>query len=113
MHHDADVFPDPEAFHPRRWEKAKPSVYEYNPFSAGPRMCIGASFATMEIKIVLAMLLQRFRVEMPRHARVDPRIAITMAPSGGLRMRVRRRSDRPAEAGGVRGRVRRLVRLPD
>ena len=50
MHHDPDVFPEPDAFRPRRWETAKPSVYEYNPFSAGPRMCIGASFATMEIE---------------------------------------------------------------
>lgn len=55
MHHDPHVFPDPGVFRPRRWETAKPSVYEYNPFSAGPRMCIGASFAMMEIKIVLAI----------------------------------------------------------
>jgi len=112
MHHDPDVFSNPDAFDPRRWETVKPSVYEYNPFSAGPRMCIGASFATMEIKMVLATLLQRFRLEMPDGARVDPRVAITMAPKGGLRMRVRSRTDRARPAGGVRGRVRKLVDLP-
>jgi cytochrome P450 len=112
MHHDPAVFPEPNRFLPRRWETIKPSVYEYNPFSAGPRMCIGASFATMEIKLILAILLQRFRLEMPDRARVDPRVAITMAPKGGLRMRVRRRTDGASRGGGVRGRVRELVDLP-
>jgi len=112
MHRDPDIFPEPARFQPKRWETIKPSVYEYNPFSAGPRMCIGASFATMEIKIVLATLLQRFRMELPDGARVDPRVAITMAPRGGLKMIVRRR-DAPAPAPGkVRGRVVSLVDLP-
>ncbi len=113
MHHDPAVFSEPDLFRPRRWETIKPSVYEYNPFSAGPRMCIGASFATMEIKIVLATLLQKFRLEMPEDAKVDPRVAITMAPQGGLTMKVLRRSDAVRAAGGVRGRVRELVRLPN
>jgi cytochrome P450 len=113
MHHDPAIFREPERFDPRRWETAKPSVYEYNPFSAGPRMCIGASFATMEIKIVLATLLRRFRVEMPEGARVDPRVAITMAPKGGLPMIVRRRSDDVRRGRGIHGRVRELVDLPN
>jgi cytochrome P450 len=112
MHRDAAVFPEPDRFRPRRWETIKPSVYEYNPFSAGPRMCIGASFATMEIKIVLATLLQRFRLELPDGARVDPRVAITMAPRGGLPMTVRDRRAPLRAPGRVRGRVRELVRLP-
>jgi cytochrome P450 len=111
MHHDPDVFADAEAFAPRRWETIKPSVYEYNPFSAGPRMCIGASFATMEIKIVLAMLLSRFWPELPRGSRVDPRVAITMAPRGGLRLRLRARGDAPGSV-GFEGKVRKLARWP-
>jgi cytochrome P450 len=112
MHHDPAVFPDPHRFDPRRWETIKPTVYEYNPFSAGPRMCIGASFAIMEIKIVLATMLQRFRLELPDAARIDPRVAITMAPHGGLHMRVRRRTDPIASAAPARGKVRDLVQLP-
>jgi hypothetical protein len=65
------------------------------------------------IKIVLATLLQRYRLEMPeRGAPVDPRVAITMAPRGGLRMRARARGERVRSPGGVRVRVRRLVKLP-
>jgi cytochrome P450 len=112
MHRDPAIFTDAARFSPRRWETIKPTVYEYNPFSAGPRMCIGASFATMEIKIVLATLLSRFRLEMPEGARVHPRVAITMAPRGGLPMIVRRRDDRVRAPGGVRGPVRALVDLP-
>lgn len=111
MHHDPAVFSAPDRFDPRRWETCKPSVYEYNPFSAGPRMCIGATFAIMEIKIVLATMLQRYRLELPDSARIDPRVAITMAPASGLPMRVRRRSDL-RRTSTVRGKIRELVQLP-
>jgi cytochrome P450 len=111
MHHDPAVFSEPDRFRPRRWETAKPTVYEYNPFSAGPRMCIGASFANMEIKIVLATLLQRFDLELADEP-VKPRVAITMAPAGGLRMKVKNRGEASRAAPFVRGRVRNLVRFP-
>jgi len=112
MHHDPDVFSDAEAFLPRRWETIKPTVYEYNPFSAGPRMCIGASFAMMEIKIVLAMLLSRFRLELPAGSHIDPRVAITMAPRGGLKMTVRERRTAPSRVARFDGKVRRLASWP-
>jgi len=116
MHHDRAIFEDPSRFDPARWSKIKPSVYEYNPFSAGPRMCIGAAFATMEIKIALAMLLQRFRVERTRDARIDRRVAITMAPKHGLPMLLRRNDGAWAAARrslpAVRGNLREIVELP-
>ncbi|HEX4513467.1 MAG TPA: cytochrome P450, partial [Polyangiaceae bacterium] len=112
LHRDPDVFPTPDVFAPERWQTAKPSVYEYNPFSAGPRMCVGASFAMMELKIVLAMLLSKFRLELPAGSRVDARIAVTMSPPGGLEMIVRSAKDAPPAPSGFEGRVRRLVRWP-
>ncbi len=116
MHHDPALFPEPNRFDPRRWSKIKPSVYEYNPFSAGPRMCIGAAFAMMEIKIALAMLLQRFRVERAPRARIDRRVAITMAPKHGVPMIIRRADGAWAAArralSPVRGDIREIVDLP-
>jgi cytochrome P450 len=113
MHRDPDVFAEPRRFDPSRWARIRPTTFEYNPFSAGPRMCIGAAFATMEIKIALAMLLQRFRVELPEGARIDRRVAITMAPRRGMPMRIRL-ADRGWRAGPrrVTGDIRELVDLP-
>ena len=116
MHHDRAIFTEPNRFDPARWSKIKPSVYEYNPFSAGPRMCIGAAFATMEIKVALAMLLQRFRVERTSGARIDRRVAITMAPKHGLPMRIRKNDGAWAAAKrrlpAVRGDLHEIVDLP-
>lgn len=81
-------FAEPSRFFPDRWLSEDPGPYVYNPFSAGPRMCIGATFALMEIKIALAMFLQRYRFELLPNSRVDRYISITMAPRPGVRMRV-------------------------
>ena len=115
MHHDPAIFEQPKEFRPSRASKINPSVYEYNPLSAGPRMCIGAAFAMMEIKIALAVMLQRFRVERLASTCVDRRVAITMAPKDGLRMRIRKADGAWAAARralpAVRGNIREIVEL--
>lgn len=112
-HHDPAIFPNPERFDPWRWATIRPSPYEYMPFSAGLRTCIGMPFALMEIRLVLAMLLQRFRLELPANTRVDPEIGITMAPAGGLPMMIHAQDGRFADGvGGVRGKIRAMVELP-
>jgi cytochrome P450 len=82
-HHSADLYPDPERFNPDRWLTIDPSPYAYIPFGAGLRMCIGAPFALMEAKLVLAMMLQRFRLTLA-DTTVDRDVTVTMAPKGGL-----------------------------
>jgi cytochrome P450 len=110
-HRDPAAFPDPLAFCPARWEGADPSLYAYLPFGAGPRMCIGTTFALMEIKLALAMLVQRFRLELPANAVVDPELRLTLRPRGGLPMRIYAQ-DRVFSATAVQGTIRRLVDLP-
>lgn len=64
VHHNPDVYPDPEEFDPSRFDadkSTKRDPYSWLIFSAGPRNCIGQKFAEMESKIVLAKLLRRFR----------------------------------------------------
>ncbi len=111
LHHDSATFSEPDVFNPHRWQQIDPSIYEYNPFSAGPRMCIGATFAMMEIKIVLAMLLQSYKAAFIPGTRVDRRWAITMSPRQGLPMHIQAQ-DKRYNAGGVRGNIREMVRLP-
>jgi cytochrome P450 len=109
-HRMPEIFAEPERFQPRRWEGGDPGPYAYNPFGGGPRLCIGQSFALLEIKVVLALLLQRFRLALPRNLRVDRTIVITMRPTRGLPMRVQRQ-DREFSASprGVRGDLARMV----
>jgi cytochrome P450 len=111
-HHMPEVYSQPNVFLPRRWETISPTIYEYNPFSAGPRMCIGATFAMMEIKIILAMLLQRYRFEsLPATINVGGLIVFHPAP--GLPMIVQHR-DRQFQrgVGGLQGTIRAVVELP-
>jgi cytochrome P450 len=83
-HHDPELYPDPEIFDPTRWFTIRPTAYEYLPFSAGPRMCSGYAFALTELKIVLALALQRWRPAVVPGARIDRTVRITMAPKYGL-----------------------------
>lgn len=112
-HHMPELYPEPERFLPQRWETITPSPYEYSPFSVGARMCIGATFAVFELKIVLAMLLQRYRLELLAGTGVDRQGFITISPRGGLPMLVCRQDRQFARGvGGVHGNVREMVELP-
>jgi cytochrome P450 len=112
-HHDPTIYPEPERFDPSRWERQEYGIFEYVPFSGGPRMCIGATFAMMEIKLVLATLLQRFRFEVPRGVTVNRLVSATMGIQPGLPMIIHPQ-DRQFQrgVGGVRGQVREMVVLP-
>jgi len=110
-HRMPEIFPNPLRFAPERWETASPSAYEYNPFSAGPRTCIGNAFATMEIKIVLAMILQRYRMALVPQ-RVDRFAELVLAPKS-LRMRVLKKDGRFHESRArLTGDVFDMVELP-
>lgn len=110
-HHRADRYEDPEAFRPERWLSIRPSAYEYLPFGAGPRMCIGGPLAMKIIKCTLPMVLKRFRLTMAPDARVDGRVVSTMlGPSSSVPMHVAEQDGR-FEAAPVHGNIHELVDL--
>jgi cytochrome P450 len=111
-HRIPELYPDPLGFRPERWAGFDPGPYAFNPFSAGPRMCIGATFALFEIKIVLALLLQRFRFELVPNQRIDRQFNITLAPTPRVLMRVQRTGRAYASAAKVSGNVHDMLRLP-
>lgn len=113
-HRIPDLFEQPQVFRPERWATIKPSPYAYLPFSAGPRMCLGTAFASMELKVILAMLLQRYRLEPPDGLRVDRQLVITLAPAPGLPMRVHAQDRRfPAAPPKLNGKIHTMVIMPN
>jgi cytochrome P450 len=111
-HRLPDLYPEPDRFLPERWQRLQPSLYEYLPFGAGPRMCLGATFASQEVRLVLATLLQRFRLSLAPEARVSCQVrGITLGPRHGMPMRVGRRDTPLPPPARVRGDISRIVRL--
>jgi cytochrome P450 len=94
LHRHADLWDAPETFRPSRFfgeaEKDIPR-YAYLPFGLGPRVCIGARFAMMEMVIVLAVLLKQFRFDHVGASEPIPVMRITLQPDTDMMMRVSRR----------------------
>ncbi|MEO3777221.1 cytochrome P450 [Micromonospora sp. B11E3] len=95
MHHHERYFPDPFRFDPERFapeREADIPRYAFMPFGGGERICVGAGFAEMEAKLILATLAQRFRFTLAPGQRVALKPLVTLAPKYGLRLRVADRS---------------------
>jgi cytochrome P450 len=93
-HRHPQWWPEPESFYPERFALenagARPR-FAYLPFGAGPRTCVGLNFAVTEILVVLALLLQRFRLELamdPARVRAEP--SVTLRPNPGVYIKLRR-----------------------
>ena len=76
----------PEKFIPERWDQEIKEKCIYLPFGAGPRFCVGAELAKMEITLALLKLLNEFNFELSREVIVDP--AVTLRPKNGIYMNV-------------------------
>jgi cytochrome P450 len=94
-HRIPEVFPDPEAFIPERFERERKAQLPrgaYVPFGGGQRICIGKRFGQTEVKLVATMLLQRLRLDALPGRTMTIRQMPTLSPKGGLRMRVSART---------------------
>jgi cytochrome P450 family 135 len=92
-HTRADSYPEPYAFRPERFLDGAPSTYAWIPFGGGVRRCLGAAFAEMEMRVVLAEILRR-RVPRPasKHAERVARRNVTFSPRHGTRILATRRT---------------------
>jgi cytochrome P450 len=92
IHHREDLYPDPFAFRPERWEGRKPGTYEWIPFGGGIRRCLGAALAMAEQRVVLETMARRLDLVAddpePEHALHRN---VTMIPARGAVVVVRSR----------------------
>ncbi|MEM9278229.1 MAG: cytochrome P450 [Pseudomonadota bacterium] len=90
LHRHREYWEKPDSFMPSRFlpgNREKIDKYQFLPFGAGPRICIGASFAIQEAIIAIAVMMSRFRFDMAKDAKSPwPVQKLTTQPGGGLHM---------------------------
>jgi cytochrome P450 len=104
VHHDPNVYPEPHAFRPERFLESEggqaPGTYTWLPFGGGRRRCLGASFAMLEMKIVLrTVIAQNTLVPVGEKPETARRRSITVSPSRGCEIILRERPTQPRERG--------------
>jgi cytochrome P450 len=91
LHRHRALWERPDEFDPARFlpeVRATIPRYTYLPFGAGPRTCIGSSFALQEATLILAVLSHRFDLALAPQAEIWPIQKITLRPANGLPMRI-------------------------
>ncbi|KAG9146061.1 hypothetical protein Leryth_016618 [Lithospermum erythrorhizon] len=88
IHHSEEIWGDdvnefkPDRFSSKSFSPGK----HFFPFAAGPRNCVGQSFALMEAKIILAMLISKFRFTISKEYRHAPIVVMTIKPKYGVQI---------------------------
>jgi cytochrome P450 len=91
LHRHRKLWDDPDAFDFERFAgKGRRHRFQYLPFGAGPRTCVGAQFAATEALTILAHWLSQWRFADAGHD-VRPGGMVTLRPVGGLPLNLRRR----------------------
>jgi len=100
LHRHETLWNAPDLFDPENFSaqaKAGHHRFQYIPFGAGPRICIGAAFAINEALLIMAEWLSRYRFRLDPDHEVIPTAAITLRPKGGMPMFIE-----PRQAAGKR-----------
>src|SRR5262249_19195730 len=105
VHHDHRWYDDPGTFRPERWDGDlihRIARGAYFPFGDGPRICIGNHFALLEAALILATVVQRFRL-VPASSRPLQFVpSVTLRPKGGIRLQLEARRKAKATQVAVR-----------
>lgn len=87
VHFDPTVYPEPDTYRPERFLERKYSPFEYLPFGGGHRRCLGAAFASYEMRIILGTLLAKHCFSLVSPVIPKPvRRNVTIGPRGGVPM---------------------------
>lgn len=89
LHHDPELYPDPQKLRVERFLGTSPDNYAYLPFGGGARRCIGSPLASLEIRIVLTQILKNFWLAPTANKLAETtRRGITLTPANGGRVRL-------------------------
>lgn len=111
-HHMERLYPQANEFRPERWKTIDPSPYEYFPFGAGPRMCLGAMLALQTIVTTLPSILSRYRLAIVPDSQINGEVVSTMlGPKTSVPVEIHR-ADGRHECSYVHGNIHELVKLP-
>jgi cytochrome P450 len=88
IHSREDLYPEPDEFRPERFLERKFSPYEFIPFGAGVRRCIGSAFAEQQLKVVLATIVRNFDLELTDPKDVPVRQGVGVGPKYGVRVKM-------------------------
>lgn len=91
LHRHQKLWDDPDGFDPDRFAPDRASErhrFQYIPFGGGPRVCVGARFATVEALVILAHWLAARRFALVEGFDVDPLGSVTLRPRGGLQVEI-------------------------
>ena len=95
IHRHEGYWDNPEGFDPDRFSPEGRSTmhrFQYLPFSAGPRVCIGNNFALMEGVMILAMITQKYRMDLVAGSKIDAAMTLTLRPKYGVPITLNRRT---------------------
>ena len=95
VHRHRKLWQNPECFDPERFSPSRSAGrahLAYLPFGAGPRVCMGAVFAMMEMVLILSTLAQRYRLRLLPGHKVEPQGRLILSARDGLPMTLERRS---------------------
>jgi len=99
LHRHRMLWSDPDVFDPTRFldtNRSRIDRFSYLPFGAGPRTCVGSTFALEEATLILATIVKNFAMRLVPDHSVWPLLRVTLRPAGGLPMTLRWIGERPA-----------------
>jgi cytochrome P450 len=94
-HRHPEFWPEPETFDPARFTAERSAARPkgaYFPFLMGPHQCIGSEFALLEMRLVVARVLQQFELSLVPNQAIHPKPSLTLRPSGPSRVNLQPRA---------------------
>ena len=90
-HHNPYIWTEPEIFDPARFVNSKLTPNQFIPFSAGQRRCIGYKYAIVQLRTVLTLIIEKYKIELDKDHLTSMTRIMTMNPSNGIKIKISKR----------------------